>query len=580
MKLPDSGTPLHCADYILANQEAGQPQAPWGKNVAASINRVTRQLRAQLTEQQRYRLKHQADIAENYHHSIPRAAKSRHYFTNNEAREWPIYAGLLHDQIVTGFYEGVNSESPPRDLADLARRLLILHLCGAKRFRNGQLYRFTAFTRKITHAASEQVTPLAKICSDLVTSTDIDRARAKLEKLARSPDTKEKKLSSLVDDLIFILIALTGDGLVEDPTTDNEQEEEKNKHPLLTEIDRDRETQDDEHWYYPADEESFGVLGSTSETDTEGTTLSLGLHGHRLRLNRLFSGDSDEQLLEPEARLAMNWLISQHFEDQIYQAACFCWIITGLFGRRYDDIIGHLSGHADRTGDGNIRNITSENNNISLELIHPIASRIAKFNPDEPDPSVLFTLKANLPPNINVKQSLDTLRECEDGDICQKVLDAKLKIKSLLRSLIDRFTETRFRGALVQQTFSQNYDLPITQLIFDERLERSTAALHYIVIDEHLLNQYLERARSTLYGHDYSPDIPSTHIVGAPKAMIGLKALADSAAWFNKQWEEINKRGRPKDQFERHNQIARTTQHLMHIGTAHRGTYNLAEITI
>ncbi|GAB3375065.1 hypothetical protein GCM10027567_13430 [Spongiibacter taiwanensis] len=333
------------------------------------------------------------------------------------------------------------------------------------------------------------------------------------------------------------------------------------------------------------------LYDEAAATDSENQARTFNQHSHHIRLNRAFAGMSSEAFTDPQARQArqaMKCLLALPALTPEREAAKLLWILTALYGRPFDELAPALIGGSDNevasAPNGGIISIERQGDAVVVTIKHIIASSLpaAPLHQLASPVQTQFQLRCQLPDDVSLEDGWAFLASADDANIDAKIdqlLAAKDQIRSALRDAVERFTETRLRGSVLQAVFMQEYDLPLTQLLFSERVQGSLAALHYISFSDENLHTRWHRAIQTLYGEVMpapSIDRISTR-VGAPKSGIRPAVFDNAIAEMNRLQKSL-RRLSPSNVAEHLGRRAQLACTALGLGAAHRFTFELGQL--
>jgi integrase len=585
----------YCFDYSIPLND-GETQL--GKSVADSVERCLKFLAPILSPHETSYLKAQAAIAlarPNRHRTNNRA--DYHPISNALADNFPVYAGLAHYTVTTD--DRIDGVYPGEFLGDIARFALLLRYLGLIKGGKPNNKDLAAFARKISKAPQDAKEVLYSTCVDFL-DIDFDVSRA-IHGLTLAPSksiahtNQRGKVSTLHGTLISTLellrpfIELRQSQIENNLITDRKllQFSVELAAKIRTDVDSGSlDTDSIKSIISMGDDDgpNIDITISRGELNDE-PKRSLTQHHRWIRYNNLISGSGRENALHNEVRSVLIYLLGYKATDQYEIAAQWIYILTILNGRPFDAIAEYFfRTHAASNFNGQIALISQENNIVTISIHHPIESNLS-VPEGASNAHQLIQIRTYLPESNNSDLALNTLLKIVENNGLDKLLVAKEDLRKKIREFsYSEFTESRVRGRLVHSVLTQNYDLPLAQLIFDEPLSFSFASLHYLAVSNIEIQNVIDTARLDIFGDTIESPPPakpdSSGIkVGSLIAQKYDKALKETAKWFQDAQQELYRRGR-QPWIPRHNSLAELTQHIVFISTAHRGYTDFRELKL
>jgi integrase len=595
---------LEVFDYTSKNGKF-----PLGRSVDASIRRIETLLSDYLTSEQLAVLHDFASSAAA--HDVRAGSQRRDVHPlNSVADASPVYTSLAQHDINNTL--AVHTHQ----LTRLPQALLVLDYFGILSLAKGDIKAISEFCRRISKTSNPNAAQLASIVPAtqdsqvFLTSVKALDDWQKQKKLSSSEEARRteyrrvlrlwikqlgletqntdqppvREISGLPTTQAQILDALQPGP--SDPEADDEETAKpretktkgKPKHTRVKHIRDDPTEGSDSHEAVPAQSLIVG-----EEESSPHLLKALAHHGHHARLNKMHAGSSDESFSKQQAELAIEFLLRYHGDSNAERVASLVWKLVAITGHHFDDLLNCLTGGKLKESK-TLDSIFRSGGEVHWVSHHLIGERL-------PDPSRReetlrsFTLKACLPPSEYDDGAWQLLAKSIANDaFIDEILTAKKHIRKVARKQpgLGEFTESKLRGSLLQSVFSLDYDLPLTQLMFGERIQHSAAALHYIAWDQRALQNALNLALYGLYGERLpSPRMDTQRItVGAPKANTSADIFRQAREWFNICQEVVQQPLGIKNREEKHNTFAQTSMHLLGVSTAHRQTNDLRTLRV
>ncbi len=572
--------------------------APAGRNISANILKALEELKPLLTDDQIDLLRQQAEIADRHHGNPPPPRPKNNHPLRYLQSSAPLYSAL-GSHVITAWFE------------DYAKPLLLrAHQAALLSYLNDEPdTKIANFTHQLTRNELGSILELATSNPATLSAEAIQSSTTILKSLTTS---STPNLAPRIREFTAILKVL---GLAVGATPQKRPRAKPSRpgiSPILETIGTARraipnpgEEQEEEHdspptarWRVPQNpdkspEDETDNLEPTLSSDEladvdhhEGHLRTFGLSGHRLRMTRLFAERSQEAATPVECDLAFQGLLELQPTSPASHGARLAWILTAISARHYDKIANAIAFGEREAENGQIVAIKRNGCEIIFALRHMIASVLPSMPIRLTEHEVLdtFHLRITLPDLENLDTAWNYLLNCNTGEKIDELLEQKKAIqKHIRKNYAHRFTETRIRGSLAQRVFAQNFDFPLTQLLFNESLDVSAAALHYIVWHEHELQEKFTRALTSLYGEHLPPqpkELPSQRLTGASKAALPLKALRPIARHYRTNVRHLQSLKKRSNWKERHNLQVENLANLFVAGAAHRNTYDLGLLKI
>lgn len=587
--LPGSSQPVICLDLDHL------PSTPDGENVASSIRKALTALRDIIPPDECRKLDHQAEIAAT--NASPTSTKSKKAHPLHVLRATaPIYSSLsthIINHLVL---------RKARPLIAIAQQAALLSYLGYGSPSSAEQIAIANFAHQI---GNSDISTCIDLSANLPSSLTREEVVYSLEAVRRKASEKNESEGQLRLTELSKILTIIADALQCRPTSHGSRTPPKKKgqdtaklrgllkpggnrsngraHITRGILSKPAKSPDDDSNDL---EPTLVVQENPKEHLPEEPLKTLYLHGHRLRLNRLLAARSQEAASRLECRMALNLLLNAKIHSQAEAAAKIIWILTAFTGRHFDKIAATLTKSTTDHRDGDILDIVRDGLTFRLILKHPLSSSLPRIPPGlitEP-PRHEFTLEFAIPPLAEIETGWSFLNACSNDEKIGELVAAKEKLRRYVRhNSVDRFTETRIRGAIVQEHFIQNYDFAQVQLVYNEMLDVSSACLHYLSWRECDLQKAHLNALGTLYGTQLisgvAPSLSSRRI-GADLASVPLSTIQPLCDHFCYQIRALERVKAKKWWQERHNLFAEACSHILAIGSAHRNTYDLEKIRI
>ena len=599
--------PDSCLDYDPTLDKrrytpGARPYLPYGSHVADSIERCLLFFSPPglLQETDINRLRQEALHARTFGKDIPDTNRSDiHPIRAEIAKQSPIYSCLAEYAVTPDHIEVEESLPPGKTVGDIARIAALITYLDLKTPTRLDPREFANFSRKISRTAPEVKVLLFNACGDIFSEFfDVKNAIHHLNTTFANTHTETAQRADivrlsqkLIDILHFLepMIELRRELIKSHEPADETLAEIKDRltsqskagkaHPD-SELD-DEETGTALFHFDSENEEGASFTAVIDEEPQSKSSASLAEYGQWVHFTDILSGSGRQRATDLEAQATYQYLKNMTLDSEHMEAARWLTMVGICNMRGYEQLANIIKSPEKQVGNGQIQELKILNNDVTLLIKHPVASKLAKSESSTVDENLNtnFELFTHIPSHINSKKALEIVKKTD----VESLKNAKKALRKLIRENAYReFTENRLKGALIHKIFQENHDVQIAQLLSNERLGLNYAALHYIAITNTELQEKLARARLSVFGGRLSSSSsyePPRHIVGSNKAIENGNALIACSEWFCKKRQEVNSRGK-QAWHTRHNNIALTTQHILFVSTAHRGNKDFEQLRL
>lgn len=355
--------------------------------------------------------------------------------------------------------------------------------------------------------------------------------------------------------------------------------------PTIITIDGDEDTND------VNPDSSIEIITANSAENTnesDEVRLALAIRGNYIQMTGMYSGQTPNALIPHEAQLCMDWLRNFKPSDTSENIAQILWILVGISGFRFDNLLlGFTKINTERPPLPKL-NCTQQVKNILIEHSHIIQHKL----PVETHHCYTAVSQTSQVPifipenffNTSILTQLTNISN-ENDSLVIKIIAAKKRIKHKIRnSVCDRFIETRWRGAIIQQTFNECQDTPLLQFIWGEPFNTSTAALHYVAWDRSYITNIIRTSVQKLFKIEHksitTPE-PEETLAGAQRAGLGLTNFKKSIELLLSDLSEKSKNLKSlTKKIEQHNLLANHLGLLLGFCTASRNNNDFHNMTL